>query len=69
VHLAIAFAVESSVRVADGKGSASSALKLLNHAEHIARTSRNPNALGLIYLARAYLDYLLCRVDEGITHS
>jgi len=69
VHLAIALAVESSVRVADGKGSFASAAGLLARAEDFAKTSGDANALGLVYLARAYVDYLLCRVTEGIAHS
>jgi serine/threonine protein kinase/tetratricopeptide (TPR) repeat protein len=68
-HRAIALALEASVRLAGGKGRVGPAMQLIRDAERLAEASGNVNALGLILLLRAYVDYLLCRVPEGIKHS
>jgi len=52
-HLAIALAIESSVRIAQGKGNLKVALDLHRRAEELAEATGNPNTLGLIYLIRA----------------
>ncbi len=69
VHLSLALAVESSIRVAGRNGDAKASFALLDSAEEMAKTTGNPNALGMIHLIRAYSDYLLCRIPEGITHG
>ncbi len=66
-HLAAAFALEATIRVSTGYSPA--AFTLLDAAEALAGDSGNANALGQIYLARAYVDQLLGRVPDGIAHA
>jgi len=68
-HMSLALSVESSIRVAGGTRDPSDAYALLDQAGALARSTGNPNAVGNVYLVRAYLDYLLCRVPEGIEHG
>lgn len=69
IHLASAFAAEASIRVARGSRNPQRALELLQEAEDIARSTNHSNTIGFILFVRAYVDYLLGRVPEGITHS
>jgi hypothetical protein len=69
MHLAIGMAMEASVRLARGSKKLSAAFGLHKRAEEIALTAGDPNAVGLIHLIRAYMDYLLGRIPETIMHS
>src|SRR4029079_19250623 len=46
-----------------------SAVELMQHAEKAAEATGSPNTLGTVRLIRAYLDYLMCRIPQGIQHS
>jgi hypothetical protein len=65
-QLAIALALEASLRVATGTKSPTKSWKLLEKAEQIAERLGDQNAIGVIYLCRTYLDYLLGCVPDGI---
>jgi tetratricopeptide (TPR) repeat protein len=69
VHLATALAFEASARIAGGTSRPQIAYLLLDKAERMAVEIDNPNLVGFIYLARAYVDYLLGRIPDGIIHS
>jgi serine/threonine protein kinase/tetratricopeptide (TPR) repeat protein len=68
-QLATAFALEASLRAATGTRKPSKSLQLMERAEQIAEDLGDANTIGFIYLCRAYLDYLLGWVPEGIRDS
>jgi eukaryotic-like serine/threonine-protein kinase len=69
IHLAVALAIESSIRVAGGTRNPAPAFALNARAEALARETGDQKTIGLVLLTKAYLDYLLCRVPDGIEHS
>ena len=69
LHLATAIAFESSVRVAAGTSHPQTAHRLLDRAEQMAAKIDSANLRGFVHIARAYVDYLLGRIPDGIAHS
>jgi tetratricopeptide (TPR) repeat protein len=69
VHLAIALALESSIRLATGSRRVDKAMTIFREAEELAESAGDANARGLLALIRAYIDYLLRRIPEGIRHA
>jgi hypothetical protein len=67
--MTIALALEASVRAAPGTRHPERSFSLLDRAEHLARSIGDPRAEGTVYLCRAYVDYLLGMVTEGIRDS
>jgi eukaryotic-like serine/threonine-protein kinase len=67
--LSIALAMEAAIRLSGRYCNTQRAFALLDRADAHARASGSPNAIGFIGLVRAYVDYLRCRVPEGIINS
>jgi hypothetical protein len=68
-HLAIALAIEASIRAATGVRDPQECFSLLERALSIATERKDPNVQGFVYLCRAYVDYLLMQVPDGIRDS
>jgi hypothetical protein len=68
-QLAIAFAMEASLRAATGTRTRWNSLRLMERAEGIAEELGDANTTGFVYLMRAYLDYLLGWVPDGLRDS
>jgi tetratricopeptide (TPR) repeat protein len=69
MHLCIALALEGVARLASGKGNVAIPFELHRRAEELAENIGDPNTRGLIYLIRAHLDFLSCRIAEARQHS
>jgi serine/threonine protein kinase len=65
-QLATALALEACLRAATGTRRPENSLRLLDRAGQIANELGDPNTIGFIYLCRAYLDYLMGWLPDGI---
>jgi serine/threonine protein kinase/tetratricopeptide (TPR) repeat protein len=68
-HLAIALALESTIRKSTGTGTLRACQLLEDTAEQIAARATHPNVQGVIQLCRVYSNFLLARIPEGTRES
>src|SRR5580658_1539534 len=69
LNLAKALAIEASILVSNGARKAEVAAALMTRAHRIAEETEHSNTIGFTYLCKAYCDYLLGRIPEGIEHG
>jgi eukaryotic-like serine/threonine-protein kinase len=68
-HMAMAVGLESTIRAATGTRNPTECMQLIARAEELALATKDSNLVGYVYLIRAYLDYLLGLVPQGIEDS